>query len=546
MPATAQVTPGATATPSTAVDAAFLNQLGTPTVTIPDGSLAPEQLKQDELVEALGESLRGSNYLAQGLPDPAGWVNAAGLDSAAGSRTYNAPGWWSQPTGATMQTSRSAEGASGENGFSLKVAGAASVTAIDVGTYLKPAGAAHLSNKTISVSVYVGNYTGAAVTPRLRIETSNAVGNSDPGGQTSRYDQAASEPVPHGEWKRLTWEGLDASTFANFANGAMLVLQLPAIDSTGKYVLIAKMQVEASAAATPWVNPLPVIAEQRDWALAGESEQSRGASNAWRSGAVSVGEDNASGGLLNVGKGIAQATSAPGVILNVRNTAADGAARVRISDQSGSAAIDLEYDNDADLAKIKALLSKLVLHTSTGGIEQHPGGNFKRLINPNGSIEAPGVMEFYKSVELVNATIGTTAQDILTTTDLPGWGASSIKQAMQLQWFIIHDKDATSGQKSATGCGNWFLAYRPSTPEWHLGSASTGSYGTGGTSISNPAISRPDNQTIGFTPSGGYGTQWICNLSAGLPLQFKYTSAPADGTTLILLRALVWRNSTVS
>lgn len=260
MPISLTVTPGTTFTSSSRVTASMLNAAALPTVSIADGSITAEALDEDSIVAAFGDSFRATNWLPWG----SFWAEsfaAATVSCPAGQLTENARQWWVQPTGAAVDSLRSARTSSNtalEAGrTALQVKGAASLTAVRVGTYLPPGLASQLYGGNVAISVYIWNSTGASITPSLEVSSSNSLGDE---GTVTLRSTVAGSACANGAWTRLTF-AVDASVITNWTNGVRLGLLFTAaagqLDVSTDYVLVADVQIDKGVTVATTFNGVP-------------------------------------------------------------------------------------------------------------------------------------------------------------------------------------------------------------------------------------------------------------------------------------------------
>lgn len=256
------VTPGATASSNTVVDAAVLNALGTPQVSIPDGTLPAAALNAADVASTFGDAFRGQNYVPWGTFRE-DLLTAASVACAAGAATYPVPQWWVQPTGAaaavTFSEKTSATPTAEEYYAALKVAASgAGMTLLELGTKL-PAGLCQLlSTGSLTFSVWVRNRTGTSFTPTLRIRTPNTYG--DDGSMTLR-GSVTGQACADSTWVRVSFTfTATAGTITNWQYGAYLTVEITCgggVMSSGEYILFSGAQLDNAAAATSPIGAPP-------------------------------------------------------------------------------------------------------------------------------------------------------------------------------------------------------------------------------------------------------------------------------------------------
>lgn len=270
MPVTCTVTPAITFTPSTNVTHAELNQAAQPQVAIPDGAITGAALNVPSVVAGLGEGASASNYFLNPNLAAVNWTRGTtAVSCPADTLTYRADDWWCRPAGAAVSYERAQSGPDTKSLHSAQLTGALSVTTVDFGQDI----ASHLATALaapIVVSAYVYNGTGSSLAPLLRIDTADSL--DDFSAVTNRYSTAASPAGATAQWTRHTWV-LDATAFANMANGARVYLRMPSgsMDSGAKSVRLAQMKIERGTARTEFV--VPVEAEEEDTETSGASPE---------------------------------------------------------------------------------------------------------------------------------------------------------------------------------------------------------------------------------------------------------------------------------
>lgn len=264
----ATVTPGATVSPSTVIDDAVLNALGTPTVTIPDDGLPASAIDPVTLASRFGSTFRGQNYLPWGVMMEE-QMAAASVTCAAGAKTYPLPAWWVTPTGAaaaaTFSQKTSSNTTTDEYRAALKVTASASgMTLLELGTKLPPGLCQILATGSVTFSLYIRNRTGTSFTPVLRIRTPNSPGDdSSMTLRSSVTGTACADSV----WTRVSFT-FDATSgsITNWDDGAYLIVEITCgsgVMGSGEYILFADAQIDAAAAATsliavpPAASPFP-------------------------------------------------------------------------------------------------------------------------------------------------------------------------------------------------------------------------------------------------------------------------------------------------
>lgn len=258
------VTPGAVVTAESTLDPALLNRIATPKVELlPGAGIGPEHLRLSEIADQFAPAVRGYSWLPVGAMWPLEFATPGGLNCPAAAYTYNAKDIWVSPAGATVVSSRTAEGPPNGIPWSLTVVGASGATTCEIGTYSNADHTGPLIGKNLIVSAYIYNGTGGPFTPQLIVRTSDALNDEDAVTVRVGPVNAVDGPIPNAAWTRAYWR-LTATDLVNLANGAEIVIRIPSgsLSANTKLVRIAQWQGEiGDTTPTSFIllqPPLPV------------------------------------------------------------------------------------------------------------------------------------------------------------------------------------------------------------------------------------------------------------------------------------------------
>lgn len=263
MPLSLTVTPGITITGDQNLSADDFNSLGAPTVEIEDESITAAQIDTADLLDALGDALRGTNYLPWGNFREEKMASAS-VNCPDGSKTYPLAGWRVVPAGAaataTFVAKNSSTTTADEYRASLKVAAVAQLTTLKVGTWLPPGLCQMLSTGEATFSIYVRNRTGTSFTPELNVYTA---GTLDDESSLALADTIAGAAVADSTWVRqsFTFDPTPGS-MASWKNGAFLEITITGgggVLATGEYVMFADGQIDTGTSATERINVPPAL-----------------------------------------------------------------------------------------------------------------------------------------------------------------------------------------------------------------------------------------------------------------------------------------------
>lgn len=248
------ITPGKTFTAGERITEAKLNQAAQPTALMNADSVGSREIINSQIIDTLGESLRGQNLAINAALIGNKWTTPGGVSATVGDRTENAEGWFVNPAGAAVDYARTEASptAAGRNLWAILVTGATGATTVDVGKFVVADIAAALAQTTFTVSAYIKNDTAAALTPLLRIDTADV--RDVTSAVTNRVSEAATTAVPNTEWLRVSWT-VDGTTVTNLENGADIVIRMPDthLDSGVKSITTCMWQLEFGNTATPYV-----------------------------------------------------------------------------------------------------------------------------------------------------------------------------------------------------------------------------------------------------------------------------------------------------
>lgn len=253
--ATLAVLPGYTVTDETNVDAAVLNALARPTVSVPAGSLPPDVLQLGALLTALlaagGDTLRGRSFLTKGNFWAEDWVTPEGSTVAAGGAAENAAEWTLAPVGGPVSIARAQDSPDALSTWCAQLTGGAGVTAVDFYTFVPSGIAGSLRDATLTFSAWVKNLysttaqANACISPASDLNSRSSV---------ILADNSALQTFASGVWTRLVWT-FDTAGMSNLANGFRIGIRTSALDSPLKSLLIAQAQLEAATVASSFIRP---------------------------------------------------------------------------------------------------------------------------------------------------------------------------------------------------------------------------------------------------------------------------------------------------
>lgn len=259
------VTPGTVIAADQSISADDLNLLGAPDVTLPDGSIGGTQIDVDSVVAAIGDAVRGTNFLPVGTFQQDLFASSA-ITCAVDVKTPIHPGWYVSPAGAGVaaivsgRTSANTTLIGGRCG--VKITGDAALTTLQLGTWVPPGLAQEISGSSITFSIYIWNNTGA-FTPALKVYCAATNGDES---STALQATVTGQACTVGAWTRITFT-FDASATTNFNNGAHLAVQVTktasVLQSGTEYAVFADAQIDTGTTETtlipvpPLVNPVP-------------------------------------------------------------------------------------------------------------------------------------------------------------------------------------------------------------------------------------------------------------------------------------------------
>lgn len=172
------------------------------------------------------------------------WQRGTSGSCPAGSRTYHADRWWTNPSGAAVTVSRSSiQGLS--TYYTKVIVGATSVTTCEIAgqrieSYLIP-----YLKTTVTISAYIVNATGASLTVDLLLGTPG--GADDFTTVTNRLTQSLTA-ITSGAAARVS-HTVDISGYTNISNGLEIKFRTPsgALDSGSKLVTITEIQIDRAS-----------------------------------------------------------------------------------------------------------------------------------------------------------------------------------------------------------------------------------------------------------------------------------------------------------
>ncbi len=186
------------------------------------------------------------------------WVLSS-LATTIDAEQFTAERWWVKASGASVGLARVAlttgipvTGAS----HALEITGAGGVTTVRIGQNIEMTTAGELFQPAV-FSIYLYNGTGTAFTPIGYIETCNAARNF----ATITSQQSTSfGSCPDSTWTRLEM-AFNGSDWANFANGARVIVEIPSGALISGTVRFTAGQLELGAAASTW-EPQPEFTDR--------------------------------------------------------------------------------------------------------------------------------------------------------------------------------------------------------------------------------------------------------------------------------------------
>lgn len=169
--------------------------------------------------------------------------------ATAQAKTWRADRWFARPSGAAITYAQSSSVPSGAiSTYSALLTGAASVTTVDFGQRIESIDAITSWQRERTFSAYIYNDTGAAFTPKLRLNTPSAA--DDYATNTNRLE-ATLQTCSSGAWTQVS-ATFTGSNYTNATNGIEVVLQIPSgsMDGAGKSVKITQLQCEPGSVVT--------------------------------------------------------------------------------------------------------------------------------------------------------------------------------------------------------------------------------------------------------------------------------------------------------
>ena len=175
------------------------------------------------------------------------WQRGTTGSCPAGSRTYHADRWWTNPAGAAVTASRfsTASSTAFVSPYAKLITGATSVTTCEIAgqrieSYLIP-----YIKTTITISAVIANVTGASLTVDLLLGTPTGTDNF--ATVTNRLTQSLTA-ITSGSTARVS-HTVDISGYTNIGNGLEVKFRTPsgALDSGTKFVVIGDIQIDRSS-----------------------------------------------------------------------------------------------------------------------------------------------------------------------------------------------------------------------------------------------------------------------------------------------------------
>lgn len=248
------VTRGKTWSAGERVDYAKLNQTGAPTARVDENAITSTELDTSSVGTAVAGSVSGANLATNPALIPDLWQSLTdSVSCAVGAREEPAVGWFVNPVGAAVNATRSTTVPTGsEVANSLQIAGASSVTTVDIGQFITSWITSTRDDYTIRFYLYNG--TGSAFTPTYRIDTASS---TDDESTTSNATNGNLSECANAQWT-LVEKTLDLSAI-DLTDGADFVIRIPSgsLDGTGKLVRVTRLQITPATSSAPWVHPAP-------------------------------------------------------------------------------------------------------------------------------------------------------------------------------------------------------------------------------------------------------------------------------------------------
>lgn len=283
------VTPGQVWTDETRATAATLNATAVPKVEIPAGAgISAEHLDVPGVTAALGDSLRGKNYLRRPSFWYEDWLQPDAFSAPAGSWSENALDWLVKPTGGAVEYKRLDDAPNNDSDFCALVVGGAGVTSADIVVHLPAAVAGSLRGSNLTFSVQVKNLTGATAALVPVVWTCDTRDNKS--ALTEAYTGSA-QNVSANVWTRLSFT-FDAATVGNFRLGAFIGFRTTSLGTNLKSLQIAQGQLEVGTVATNFIRPqMPAVGKEEKVAALTDDDKS----SIWRVAIV-----RSDGGLMRM------------------------------------------------------------------------------------------------------------------------------------------------------------------------------------------------------------------------------------------------------
>lgn len=159
------------------------------------------------------------------------WQRGTSISVPAATRTFTADRWAVTATGAGMTATRNSWNGTSHARPVLALASSGAVTAVDVtqripheelsGTY---------GSQAYTLSFYVYQSTGSAITPQVLVNTANALDNFS--AVTNRIAATNTQSVASGGFGTTVYYTFTPASLTNFDNGVEIVLRFGAVAST--------------------------------------------------------------------------------------------------------------------------------------------------------------------------------------------------------------------------------------------------------------------------------------------------------------------------
>jgi len=182
------------------------------------------------------------NYIINGNFDF--WQRNSGPYTAPTSNLHAGPDrWreWGSGTGTRQTITRSTTVPNSESRYSMKVTGTTTATSHRIVQRIEADNCRSLVGKKATISLYIRNDTGVAITPQVRIATADADDNFSSATEQMGYTNM--QECPNSAWTKVSLT-MDFSGMSNIANGIEIMLSSGAtLNTTGKSISYAQVML---------------------------------------------------------------------------------------------------------------------------------------------------------------------------------------------------------------------------------------------------------------------------------------------------------------